>query len=34
MSEIVFIRNPAKHGDYFIFQIPNKLIKHNIVDPN
>ena len=34
MSEIVFVASPAKHGIYFIFQIPNKLIKHNIIDPD
>lgn len=33
MSEIHFIGSPAKHGDYFIFQIPNKLIKSGLVDP-
>jgi len=34
MDEISFIGSPAKHGDYFIFQIPNKLIKKGLVNPN
>jgi hypothetical protein len=33
MSEINFIGTPAKHGDYYIFHIPNKLIKKHVIDP-
>jgi len=33
MSEIQIIMKPARHGDYYIFHIPNKLIKNNVVDP-
>lgn len=28
------VLNPAKHGDYFIFHIPNRLIKKGLVDPD
>ncbi|KKL68340.1 hypothetical protein LCGC14_2125980 [marine sediment metagenome] len=32
MEEVSFIGSPAKHGNYFIFQIPNKLIKNDLID--
>lgn len=34
MSDISFVGTPAKHGDYYIFQIPNKLIKAKVIDPD
>ncbi len=34
MREISFIGTPAKHGVYFIFQIPNKLIKKGLINPD
>jgi len=34
MDDISFIGSPAKHGDYFIFHIPNKLIKKKLINPN
>lgn len=29
---VIFYRSPAKHGPYFIFQIPNNLIKEGLID--
>lgn len=34
MSKIQVIMKPASHGSYYIFHIPNKLIKNNLIDPN
>lgn len=34
MSKTEIILKPASHGDYYIFHIPNKLIKNNLIDPN
>ena len=33
-TEISWTGSPAKHGNYFIFTIPNKLIKKGIIDPD
>ena len=33
-EDVVFIGTPAKHGDYYIFHIPNKLMKANVIDPD
>lgn len=33
-GNISFIGTPAKHGDYYIFHIPNKLIKKNLIHPD
>ncbi|MFX1239402.1 MAG: hypothetical protein ACFFAS_20445 [Promethearchaeota archaeon] len=34
MSKIQIVLKPASHGDYFIFHIPNKLIKNDLIDPD
>lgn len=34
MSDITFICRPAKHGNYYIFHIPNKLIKNDLIKPD
>ena len=31
---ISFIRSPAKHGDYYVFTIPNDYIKTGEIDPD
>ncbi|KKN33207.1 hypothetical protein LCGC14_0806020 [marine sediment metagenome] len=31
---IKFSKKPAKHGDYYIFHIPNSFIKEGLVDPS
>ncbi len=33
-DSISFTRSPAKHGNYFVFTIPNDYIKSGEVDPN
>jgi len=30
---IKFTKRPAKHGDYYIFHIPNSFIKEGLIDP-
>ncbi len=30
---INFTKKPAKHGDYYIFHIPNSFIKEGLIDP-
>lgn len=34
LDEVNFIGTPAKHGNYYIFHIPNKLIKKNVICPD
>ena len=31
---IQFTKKPAKHGDYYIFHIPNSFIKEGLIDPH
>jgi len=31
---VSFTRSPAKHGPYYIFQIPNNLIKSGEINPD
>lgn len=31
---IKFSKKPAKHGNYYIFHIPNSFIKEGLIDPN
>jgi hypothetical protein len=31
---IKFSKKPAKHGDYYIFHIPNSFIKEGLIDPS
>ena len=33
MDDVTFICRPAKHGNYYIFHIPNKLIKNDLIKP-
>jgi len=32
-TTIKFTKKPAKHGDYYIFHIPNAFIKEGLIDP-
>jgi len=34
MKKTNFVGKPAKHGEYFIFHIPNKLIKAGKINPD
>lgn len=31
---IRFTRAPAKHGDYYVFTIPNAMVKSGEIDPD
>lgn len=34
IEEVSFTAPPGKHGDYYIFHIPNALIKSGEIDPD